>query len=97
MEIHKIGLSQQPAVDFTKDTLDKVLDLKTEIRPEDTFQDYITKYVKFVAVTGSLADAKRAMESIEGSQDVMVTASGQYSEAIIGWITNVEIVKVLQP
>jgi hypothetical protein len=38
--------------------------------------------------TGTLADAKRAMESLQWCQDVFVTDSGTSAETILGWVTN---------
>lgn len=46
----------------------------------------------FVAVSGTLADAKERMES-KGShcQDIFVTSGGTQNEAVLGWITNVDL------
>jgi hypothetical protein len=44
-----------------------------------------------VAQTATLADAKRAMESIPYCQDVFVTQGGGRTEPVVGWITNVII------
>jgi hypothetical protein len=44
-----------------------------------------------VAENATLADAKRAMESVRGCQDVFVTKTGARTEPVIGWITNVII------
>jgi hypothetical protein len=41
-----------------------------------------------VPETATLADAKRAMESIPWCQDVLVTHTGASNEPVIGWITN---------
>ncbi len=41
-----------------------------------------------VRETATLADAKRAMESIPWCQDVLVTRTGASDEPVIGWITN---------
>src|SRR5208337_31030 len=41
-----------------------------------------------VAQTATLADAKRAMESIPSCQDVLITRTGASNEPVIGWITN---------
>jgi len=44
-----------------------------------------------VARTGTLADAKQAMEGSPHCSDVFVTDSGRPDEPVIGWVTNVEI------
>ena len=45
----------------------------------------------FVAQDDVLSDARAAMRAVEGANDVFVTASGQRSEAIIGWLTNTDM------
>jgi hypothetical protein len=47
----------------------------------------------FVSLEGSLADAKKAMEDIQGAQDVFVTQDGQRTQEVLGWLTNVDIQK----
>jgi hypothetical protein len=42
----------------------------------------------FVALSATLADAKRVMDQIDKCSDVFVTQNGTKSEAIIGWITD---------
>jgi hypothetical protein len=44
-----------------------------------------------VAEDATLADAKRAMESVPWCQDTFVTHGGSREEPVIGWITNVII------
>jgi hypothetical protein len=46
-----------------------------------------------VSERASLADAKHAMLSVAGCQDVFVTANGIRSEPVLGWITNVDIAR----
>jgi hypothetical protein len=50
----------------------------------------VTK-IAIVAKNTTLADAKAAMASVDGCQDVFVTATGQRTEQVVGWITNVDI------
>jgi hypothetical protein len=45
----------------------------------------------YVPVDGSLADAKGAMERVAGCQDVIVTEGGRSDQALVGWLTNVDI------
>jgi hypothetical protein len=42
----------------------------------------------FVRESATLADARDAMAGVPGSNDVFVTASGQASEPLLGWLTN---------
>jgi hypothetical protein len=44
-----------------------------------------------VAINRTLRDAKTAMESQKGCQDVFVTQTGAANEKVLGWITNVGI------
>jgi hypothetical protein len=52
----------------------------------------ITK-LAFCPRNATLADAKSRMEAIGGCQDTFVTATGQRTEPVLGWITNVDIAK----
>ena len=56
-------------------------------------RDLVTKAIAFVPVSETLAAAKTAMEGIERCQDVIVTENGQRDEAMLGWLTNVDIAK----
>jgi hypothetical protein len=47
----------------------------------------------FVALTGTLADTKTAMEKIDKCADVFVTAMGKKEEPILGWITDNTIIE----
>lgn len=66
-----------------KATLKDLLDHK-DFREE-------TQRFAFVAAYSSLADAKAAMDKIDGSLDVFVTQSGQPDEPVLGWISHSEI------
>jgi hypothetical protein len=50
----------------------------------------VTK-IALVPRNATLADAKAAMASVDGCQDVFVTATGQRTEPVVGWVTNVDI------
>lgn len=50
--------------------------------------------IAFVAESATAGDAKAAMESINGCQDVIVTASGSRTEPVVGWVTNVELGRI---
>ncbi len=55
--------------------------------------DLYDSILKFGCVrrTATLAEAKAVLESKSGNADVFVTENGKDSEALIGWVTNVEI------
>ncbi|MEO1116161.1 MAG: hypothetical protein AAFY05_27735 [Pseudomonadota bacterium] len=78
------------------DTLDKVHDLESETRAPEQFGKFITHSIAFARAGATLADAKMRMESRDDCQDVFVTANGNASEPIIGWVTNQEISKALE-
>lgn len=44
-----------------------------------------------IGETATLSDAKAAMESQSGCQDVFITKTGRAGESVIGWLTNNEI------
>jgi hypothetical protein len=71
------------------------LDLKTKTvkNLRDEAKDLYEMATAFtcVAKQATLADAKTKMEAIKSCADVFVTESGQPSEPVLGWITNVEI------
>ncbi len=47
----------------------------------------------FVAETATLAEAKDAMDRIQGCQDVIITKTGLPTEPVLGWLSNIEIGK----
>ncbi|CAA7613203.1 hypothetical protein [Magnetospirillum sp. UT-4] len=51
--------------------------------------------VAFVPATASLRDAKAALKRTAGAQDIIVTASGNSSEPVLGWLTNIDLMKAL--
>jgi hypothetical protein len=76
--------SSSPPTDIKTLTLRELLDaLGLKDRGDKTFA--------VVKEDATLADAKAAMESIPGCQDVFITKSGTMSEPVVGWITNVMI------
>lgn len=64
--------------------------LRTFLDDQDR-RDFVTNTKAFVAVSGTLADAKAAMDKVKSCQDVFVTQSGQPTEPVLGWLTNVTI------
>jgi hypothetical protein len=55
----------------------------------------ISKLVVFVSVAATLADAKAALDKVSGAQDIIVTATGNPAEPVLGWMTNVDLTKAL--
>jgi len=51
----------------------------------------IAKKIGYVQRTGTLADAKAAMEAVPGAQDVFVTDTGDHTGRVVGWLTDVDI------
>lgn len=52
-----------------------------------TMRNIVSK-IAWVSQGSTLADARERMTSVPDCQDVFVTATGQNSESILGWITN---------
>ena len=47
--------------------------------------------IGFVGPNASIADARAAMGSVDGCNDVFVTTNGQNGDPIIGWLTNTDL------
>jgi hypothetical protein len=73
-----------------KSTLADFLNFSTDKKMK--MRDIVSK-IGWVAETATLADAKAKMEGTPDCQDVFVTHSGSDKEAVLGWITNVDIAK----
>lgn len=50
--------------------------------------------IAFISELATVADAKARMEALQGCQDLVVTRSGNKDDAMVGWMTNVEIGKL---
>lgn len=55
----------------------------------------ISTLVAFVSVASTLAEAKAALDKVPGAQDIIITATGNPTEPVIGWLTNVDLTKAL--
>lgn len=84
-------------------TLDKFL-TTAPANPAATFEDLlkdsdivneISKLVVFVPFESTLAEAKAALDKVAGAQDIIVTATGNPTEPVIGWLTNNDLTKSL--
>jgi hypothetical protein len=51
----------------------------------------ILKAIGFVGQNATVAEARKKMGSIKGCNDVFVTATGEETEPIIGWLTNTDL------
>jgi hypothetical protein len=51
----------------------------------------VTDSIAFVPETACISEAKRKMEDTPRCQDVFVTATGERTEPVRGWLTNVDI------
>jgi len=76
-------LNGRPVANYTfKDMLEKASD-----RIKLTFANS----VRFVSADASLLEAKKIMDQNKTCQDVFVTQTGNPSEPVLGWVTNVTI------
>lgn len=55
----------------------------------------ISKLVVFVPANATLGEARTALASVAGAQDLIVTGTGNASGTMLGWITNVDLIKAL--
>lgn len=55
----------------------------------------ISKLVVFVPATATLKEAKAALDAVAGAQDIIVTGNGNASGPMLGWLTNVDLIRVL--
>ena len=87
-------LRDNPQVDLTTATLSPLLAKESRGYKGMTYRDLIQKTVAFVAQDRTVADAKAAMEQIPGCQDVIVTKTGDRTEPVIGWLSNIDITRL---
>jgi hypothetical protein len=80
-------LAKQPPGAATAPTLETFLNFETD----GTTMQTVVSRIAFVSQGATLADAKEKMTSVPDCQDVFVTATGQRSEPVLGWITNADI------
>lgn len=57
--------------------------------------DQISKLVAFVSAGSTLAEARAALSAVSGAQDIIVTSNGKAAEPVLGWLTNVALIKAL--
>lgn len=59
----------------------------------DDMEKFVGETLSFISKDETLSDAKMAMEKVENCQDVFVTETGKKGEAVLGWLTNIDISK----
>lgn len=64
------------------------LTLKDLLDSDPSLKSLFENSFGFVALSATLADAKRVMDQIDKCSDVFVTQNGTKSEAVVGWITD---------
>jgi hypothetical protein len=76
----------------------------TDVIAKKTFADMlvdnetlrqISQLVVFVSTATTLGDAKTALDKVMGAQDIIVTATGNAAEPMLGWLSNVDLTKAL--
>jgi len=60
----------------------------TDLLQDPDFGKDLKNTFAVIPKTGTMADAKRAMEALQWCQDVFVTDSGTSAETVLGWVTN---------
>lgn len=55
-----------------------------------------TASLAFVQFNVTVADAKRTMDQAENCQDVFVTQTGTREGRLLGWLTNVDISRLME-
>lgn len=75
-----------PGTDVTKLTLE---DMGKSTDPD--IQNIFLKGVQFITPSDTLLKAKKIMEENKNCQDIFVTATGDKSSPVLGWITDVTI------
>jgi hypothetical protein len=76
--------------------LGPLLTVEYPLAKGQNYGDFIRRAAGFVAQDRSLADAKAVMEGIAGCQDIIVTEHGKADEAVVGWISNIDIGRLSQ-
>jgi hypothetical protein len=59
-----------------------------DILKDPEFAQNLQSTFAVISKSGTLADAKKAMESLKWCQDVFVTEAGTPAETVLGWVTN---------
>jgi hypothetical protein len=66
-----------------------------DLLKEDYYRNHIANLVAFVGPDATLARVKAALDSVPGAQDIIVSSTGDRNGQMLGWITNVDLIKAL--
>jgi hypothetical protein len=66
-----------------------------DLLEDQNIHNQISKLVVFVSTNTTMGDAKAALDKVNGAQDIIVTASGNATEPMLGWLSNVDLTKAL--
>jgi hypothetical protein len=80
---------QHQHFDFDAATLQDLLD-------NDDMGALVSESLAFVQLNFTVADAKRAMDQTENCQDVFVTQTGTREGRLLGWLTNVDVSRLME-
>jgi hypothetical protein len=90
------GLREAQPINPATDTLAPLLSKPYGERAGTTYDEFIRRTIAFIGQDKTVADAKAAMEQVPDCQDVIVTATGNTKEPVVGWLSNVDISRMLQ-
>jgi hypothetical protein len=88
------GFRDTPPIDLATATLAPLLTKECRAYKGMTYGEVIQKTIVFVSLGRTVADAKTAMEQIPGCQDIVVTNTGDRAEPMIGWLSNIDIIRL---
>jgi len=96
MEMIVASTKPGAAVDLTTDSLAKLLEQPYASPVGTKFREFVTNTLAYIAPDRTFADAKAAMEAKPQCQDIIVTATGNSTEPMQGWVSNVDIARLSQ-
>jgi hypothetical protein len=67
----------------------------SDLLADSSFERQIASQIAFVSVNATLRDAKEALDKVSGAQDIIVTSTGQGTDPLLGWLTNVDLIRAL--
>ena len=59
------------------------------------YEFQVSKLVAYIGMTATLAQAKTALDAVPRAHDIIVTSTGDANGQMVGWITNVDLIKAL--
>jgi len=85
------ALVADKTINLETTTLGALISQPYPLRAGITYNDFIQNAFAVVGRDASVADAKAAMERVQGCQDVVITDTGARTEPTVGWISNIDI------